>query len=632
MRYVITQRNSTFGSEIDTAIKHVTAAVVRALSQKRDIVVSYTATAIPSVLSHQVKLPLLVTETSKGNISLLQKLRGAADSAALYLRYHDDHIHHCYEPETALAKAVYDALERSRVEAIGTLSFQGVAVNIHLFREQVCQKNGYQCATRAEDIPIEEAYGLMLLEELSGQTGLPVMHHVVQLYRQCIDSHIGCVLTALTEQINNQNAFAATTRHLIALLGLEEDGTSKNSETEQQVPTLIQQGRKDHRQSESRIQENEQKKTDIVELSLKKSNSLDSRENDNHCFHHLRSVSKSHSEWRQSYVIPCYQENSNDDVTHYHAYSTQFDLIAEASELCDLAELDCLRVQLDQKLVHLQNIIARLANRLQRQLLAQKTQSWEFDLEEGLLDSNRLARIVTNPIHPLSFKREKEAHFLDTIVTLLIDNSGSMRGHPITIAAITADILTRTLERCGVKVEVLGFTTAAWKGGRSRTLWIDSDKPSNPGRLNDLCHLIYKDADVPWRRARRNFGLMLRDDLLKENIDGEALLWAYRRLIARYEQRRILLVISDGAPVDDSTLSANPQHYLERHLLETISWIENRSLVELIGIGIGHDVTRYYSHAVTLTDAEELSGVVLDQLITLFKERKTNKVTVHRRS
>lgn len=302
----------------------------------------------------------------------------------------------------------------------------------------------------------------------------------------------------------------------------------------------------------------------------------------------------------------------------YRIFTDRFDEVVEATELCDEEELGRLRSYLDQQLVHLQGAVTKLANRLQRRLMAQQSRSWDFDQEEGLLDAARLARVIINPAHSLSYKVEKDTEFKDTVVTLLIDNSGSMRGRPISIAAISADILARTLERCGVKVEILGFTTRAWKGGQSRERWLSEGRPPHPGRLNDLRHIVYKRADEPWRRARRNLGLMMREGLLKENIDGEALLWAHNRLIGRAEERRILMVISDGAPVDDSTLSVNSGTYLERHLRQVIAWIESRSPVELIAIGIGHDVTRYYSRAVTIMDAEQLGGTMIEQLASLF--------------
>jgi cobaltochelatase CobT len=316
---------------------------------------------------------------------------------------------------------------------------------------------------------------------------------------------------------------------------------------------------------------------------------------------------------------PTYDDRRNEPT--YHAFTTNFDEVVDANDLCDADELTRLRQLLDQQLSHLQAVVAKLANRLQRRLMAQQSRAWEFDLEEGLLDSARLARVVVNPMTPLSFKREKDMEFRDTVVTLLIDNSGSMRGRPITVAAMSADILARTLERCGVKVEVLGFTTRMWKGGQSRERWIAAGKPTNPGRLNDLRHIVYKAADAPWRRARKSLGLMLREGILKENIDGEALLWAHNRLVGRTEQRKILMVISDGAPVDDSTLSVNPGNYLERHLREVIEWVETHSPVELIAIGIGHDVTRYYRRAVTIVDAEQLGGTMLEKLAELFEEK-----------
>ncbi len=315
-----------------------------------------------------------------------------------------------------------------------------------------------------------------------------------------------------------------------------------------------------------------------------------------------------------------FNPKSNAGERPYHPYTTQFDQGVQAQDLCDAEELTRLRATMDQQLANLQGVVSKLANRLQRKLMAQQLRAWEFDLEEGILDAGRLSRVVTNPTQSLSFKMEQETQFRDTVVSLLIDNSGSMRGRPISVAALSADILARTLERCGVKVEVLGFTTKAWKGGQTRELWQAQGKPSQPGRLNDLRHIIYKPADAPWRRARTALGLMLREGILKENIDGEALLWAHQRLLARPEQRRILMVISDGAPVDDSTLSANPGNYLEKHLRDVIEWIETRSSVQLIAIGIGHDVTRYYRRAVTIVDAEELGGVVMRQLTALFDD------------
>ena len=328
---------------------------------------------------------------------------------------------------------------------------------------------------------------------------------------------------------------------------------------------------------------------------------------------------------------PDWKRNDVGDNQPYRPYTDEYDEIIHAAELCDNEELTRLRHQLDQQLSHLQGVVGKLANRLQRRLLAQQTRSWEFDLEEGVLDAGRLSRVVSDPVAPLSFKRETDTDFRDTVVTLLIDNSGSMRGRPITVAAMSADILARTLERCGVKVEILGFTTRSWKGGSSRENWVGQGKPKNPGRLNDLRHIIYKSADMPWRRARPSLGLMLREGLLKENIDGEALLWAHNRLLGRPEQRRILMVISDGAPVDDATLSANPGNYLERHLREVINFIETKSDVELTAIGIGHDVTRYYKRAVTIIDAEELGGTMMASLAELFDENNGQPASRGRR-
>jgi len=439
----------------------------------------------------------------------------------------------------------------------------------------------------------------------------------MEAWREAIESRCGPQLTKLARSMADQSAFAETTAALIHALGLIDDDD----------PSLQDDEPEDEDESESEeSSDGEQPRTGGTdsggEAALATDAGAAAEDGDDHP-EALAEGDLAPGAGDDAPAGPSPRRNdqsslSNMDGPLYHPYTNSFDEVTDAAALCDTEEITRLRQQLDQQLANLEGVVSRLANRLQRRLMAKQTRSWDFDLEEGLLDSGRLARVVVDPLHPLSFKMEKETDFRDTVVTLLIDNSGSMRGRPITVAAMSADILARTLERCGVKVEILGFTTRAWKGGNARERWVADGKPKNPGRLNDLRHIIYKDADQPWRRARRNLGLMLREGLLKEDIDGEALLWAHTRLLGRAEQRRILMVISDGAPVDDATLSANPGNYLERHLRDVIGWIEARSPVELTAIGIGHDVTRYYRRAVTLLDAEELGGTMMQNLAELF--------------
>ncbi|VBB69188.1 Aerobic cobaltochelatase CobT subunit [invertebrate metagenome] len=586
--------------------KQATAAAVRAVAKRGDIVVSYMVAGVPVTHDFQVHLPLPPPQTS------IELLRGTADSMALRLRYHNNGIHRLHQPMTFPAQLIYDAMEQVRVEALGALRLPGVAANVFAAHEQHCQHAGYQHAVQAEEVPVEQALSLLALEEFTNRRACPATHHIAELWRQHLDSKAAATLAELCRTVEDQNAFAVIVRQFIATLGLEEGKAEARREEgkaeavkreEDRTPYSSQAGTWEKRHKEDGEEER-------VEVSAASGAAV---------------LIPRRGEASGEPLSQRGSHRGSREPTGYHAYSTRFDQVVEAGGLCDPDELIHLRTQLDQQLVHLQGIVSRLANRLQRRLLARQTRIWEFDLEEGLLDSGRLARIVANPLHALSFKRERETDCRDTVVTLLIDNSGSMRGRPIAVAAMSADILARTLERCGVKVEVLGFTTSAWKGGRLRELWIRDHKPPRPGRLNDLQHIIYKSADTPWRRARKNLGLMLREGILKENIDGEALLWAYSRLAARYEQRRILMVISDGAPVDESTLSVNPGNYLERHLREVIAWIENNSPIELIAIGIGHDVTRYYRRAVAIMNAEELGGTVMKQLLALFMEEEPGR-------
>ncbi|MEE8276088.1 MAG: cobaltochelatase subunit CobT, partial [Alphaproteobacteria bacterium] len=491
---------------------------------------------------------------------------------------------------------------------------------------------GYARAATQEDVPLSEVLRVLARQAITGMEPPPAAKAMVDLWRPSLDARVLQDLSELRGRIADQQDFADAVRDMLTHLDFDlgpDDDSGSEDENENQGEG------EDDDASEAHGEGGEQDAADAaatLEGQLGEASDAEGADDQEADADGEMMPGSGDDEPGRPGQPPNFDPRRNAlDAEAYRAFSLDFDDIVEAADLCDADELTRLRQMLDQQLAALQGVIARLANRLQRRLLAKQTRSWDFNLDEGLLDSARLARVVTNPGSALSFKQEKEMEFRDTVVTLLIDNSGSMRGRPITVAAMCADILARTLERCGVKVEILGFTTRMWKGGQSRERWIAAGKPPNPGRLNDLRHIIYKPADAPWRRARKSLGLMLREGILKENIDGEALLWAHSRLIGRTEQRRILMVVSDGAPVDDSTLSVNPGNYLERHLREVIHYIETRSPVELLAIGIGHDVTRYYRRAVTVVDAEQLGGAVMDQLAALFDEDVPTAHTARRR-
>lgn len=547
-------------------------------------------------------------------------LRGQADSIALRLACHDDAIHRRYAPETTEARAAFDALEQARVESIGAQRMAGVADNIGAMLDERYQRGHYADVTSRDDAPLEDALALIARQRLTGLAAPPSAQKIVELWRATIEERAGAQLNKLSGAVEDQRHFARIVRDLLSDLDMasgEAPDESLSDEESEEAPQNPDEGEGEDKDDEESASAADMETALAAEDAQKEGES--------------ESAEAPYGETQEDSDAADLEEaaDARRPSTHtaersgadYRAYTTRFDETVRAEELCDLEELDRLRAYLDKQLLHLSSVVGRLANRLQRRLMAQQSRSWEFDLEEGVLDPARLPRIIIDPQQPLSFKREKDMEFRDTVVTLLLDNSGSMRGRPITVAATCADILARTLERCGVKVEILGFTTRAWKGGQSREAWIAEGKKPNPGRLNDIRHIIYKAADAPWRRARRNLGLMMREGLLKENIDGEALDWAHRRLLARSEQRRILMMISDGAPVDDSTLSVNPGNYLERHLRQVIHDIETKSPVELIAIGIGHDVTRYYRRAVTIVDAEELGGAMTEKLAELFSEK-----------
>jgi cobaltochelatase CobT len=604
------------------AFKSATAAVVKAISGREDANVVFTPIAnnqkLGGVPSGEVRLPLPPQKLTRENVV---RLRGAADAMALRLKHHNATIHARRMPIGKDAIDAYNAMEQTRAEALGVRQLQGVAQNIGAALEQRLALEGYAMARTHFQIQMGDALKVLIHDRCGGFDLGPTCKHIKEIYKSEFGEKLDSHLDALKEALGDQKTYADIERKIIETLELEKDDGGRELDDEESEAGDESQKNAEEKESESEQEKDQESSSGQSESqagSEQTEGDATEDDQDSQMASMLESAMEPGSDGKQMRPKPGHNEGRGQ--ARYKVYSTQFDQVEDAANLCDPEELARLRLQLDRQLAHLQGIVARLANRLQRRLMAQQQRSWDFDLEEGLLDASRLARIVANPMHSLSFKREKETTFRDTVVTLLIDNSGSMRGRPITIAAMTADILARTLERCGVKVEILGFTTSQWKGGQSRKHWAENGKPANPGRLNDLRHIVYKAADSPWRRARRNLGLMLREGILKENIDGEALAWAHNRLIQRHEQRRILMVISDGAPVDDSTLSVNPGNYLEQHLRDVIAYIENYSPVQLLAIGIGHDVTRYYRRAVTLMDADELGGAVMQELTDLFEE------------
>jgi len=547
----------------------------------------------------------------------LSILRGNADLLALKVKNHNEEIYSKYKPRGRQALQIYNAIEEARVEALGSINMPGSASNLNARNESNYKNSNLNNITNRDEAPIADAISLLVREILTGFASPKNTRDFVNLWRPWIEEKAVTELESLKDNIYDQEMFASRIGKLLTALDMgdqlgEGDEQLDNSNT----------------QADESLAEEDGAENDSSELSDEID--PDDAENMEDADETMDLEDMEGEEDGEESTAPDDRRNSEDEEVNqlkqqaYKVFTNEFDEEIAAEELCDTEELDRLRNYLDKQLLSLQGVVARLANKLQRKLMAQQNRSWDFDLEEGMLDTGKLVRVVTDPMSPLSFKLERDTDFRDTVVTLLLDNSGSMRGRPIMVAATCADILTRTLERCGVKAEVLGFTTKAWKGGQSREAWAEAGKPSKPGRLNDLRHIIYKSADIPWRRAKRNLGLMMREGLLKENIDGEALNWAHERLLNRPEQRKILMVISDGAPVDDSSLSVNSGNYLERHLRKVINNIENNSSVELIAIGIGHDVTRYYKKAITIVDAEELGGAITEKLAELFDENSTN--------
>ncbi len=588
------------------------AGAARALAKDAELdVVFASETASPAGRAARVPSPGPGLEPK-----LVAEARGAADSAALRLRYHDPRLHSSLAPSDPEARAVFDALETARVEALGARAMSGVRANLAELADSRIRGDAIVRARNAEEVPLATAVGLIVRERLTGEAPPKAARQGLKLVEPWIEDKAAAELDGLGLTLDDQAAFARLSRQLLEDLDLaaapeegeealeqegeEEDEEKGGDEGEDEGESAPKDGDSEMRAEQSEDSADEEGSADDLEV-----------DEDQLAEGEETGDSGRPGQVRRNWELA--------PPTDYKAFTTRFDEVIEARELCDEAELNRLRAYLDQQLGGLHNVVTKLANRLQRRLMAQQARSWDFDQEEGLLDASRLARVVVSPTHSLSYKVERDTEFRDTVVSLLIDNSGSMRGRPIAIAAICADILARTLERCGVATEILGFTTRAWKGGQSREAWLAEGRPPHPGRLNDLRHIVYKEAGEPYRHSRRNLGLMMREGLLKENIDGEALLWAHNRLIARPEERRILMVISDGAPVDDSTASANGGAYLERHLRQVIAWIEQRSPVELVAIGIGHDVTRYYDRAVTIMDAEQLGGAMVEQLVNLVR-------------
>jgi cobaltochelatase CobT len=586
--------------------KRAVSVAVRSLAAEPELEVSFSSEPA-SLKGLKARLPSPHRNLSASDIALV---RGTGDAYALRKAYHDEKVNSRFRPASPEGAAVFEAAEQARVEAIGALAMKGVAANLASGLEQRLLHRGLGKARVKDEAPLADVLGLMVRESLTGEKPPASLKQAVDLWRPLIEDKAGGDLAKLADVLRDQQAFARLTRAMLNHLALGDQSDSDPS-SDENAEGENPEGENDQGDDQNAQQEGEASET-----------AADSEDGEPVDSDAASEQSEDLSGEPEDGAKPQRHEAAfaHQDEWGYKIFTAEFDEEIAAADLCEAEELARLRSFLDQQLSSMQGVVSRLANKLQRLLMAQQNRHWEYDLEEGMLDASRLPRIIIDPMYPLSFKREKDTTFRDTCVTLLLDNSGSMRGRPIMVAAMCADILGRTLERVGVKTEILGFTTRAWKGGQAREKWLAAGKPPQPGRLNDLRHIIYKSGDEPWRRAKRNLGLMMREGLLKENIDGEALTWAHNRIVARPEQRKILMVISDGAPVDDSTLSVNAGNYLEQHLRRVIEEIETRSSIELTAIGIGHDVTRYYRKAVTIVDAEQLGGAMTEQLIELFAE------------
>jgi len=589
--------------------KRAMTATMRALAEDDELEVSFGPGA-PSARGNRMRVPLPsvgCTDTE------LNSVRGIGDQFALTLRHHDDVLHARYTPNGGPAQEMFQWIEEARVAAIGSMRMAGVAANLDARLETQCQQAAFDTITAETEAPLSVAVGLIVRQALTGRELPPSAENVVRFWREHVQDHAGEQIQALKNAVQDQAEFATLCRTIIADFGLaaDLDDQQDGDTNEDDIETM----------DESQDAESDFSPEDVMlddESMGEESADGDATMMEMDADMDMDESGAESDPDEAPVPMPDEAGRITKDI-NYTAYTESFDETIRAEDLCDAEEMARLRQVLDQQLVPLQHTTSKLANRLQRRLMAKQNRTWEFDLEEGVLDAARLSQVITDPMNPLAFKQEKEMKFRDTVVTLLIDSSGSMRGRSITIAAMCADILGRTLERCSVRVEILGFTTRAWRGGQSREQWINDGKAPNPGRLNDIRHIIYKAADDTWARTRRNIGLMMREELLKENIDGEALIWAHNRVVTRTEDRKILMVISDGLPVDNSTLLVNPSNYLEQHLKYAIEMIEDHSPVELVAIGIGHDVTHHYKRAVTITDAEQLGGAMTEQLADLFE-------------
>ena len=585
-------------SEVIEEFKKSLSATIKSIGKNEDLEINYVKEN-PSIIGNTINLTEPNIENIKNNLTYL---RAEADSLALEFRLHSKEIHNNFINNDELSNEIVNALEQTRIEVKGSQEFKGIGNNLNLKHIRDLKKISQQST---KDILIT-AFRYISYEELIGQNLGNESNKFKKILKEKLKTNYNNFFSELKKNIHNQEKFSQTIIKKLEELGLLNKN-SENSQNKEPDENEIDDNQED-KQNDN--QNNEESSEANIEMQSSETNieqSVSTEQNDE--------MGDDSSDTEFDYFPKI---DSLENLETYKIYNHDFDEIINAEELCDLQELEKLRRSLDQQVFNFQPLIIKIANRLQRRLLAQQNRHWDFNMEEGYLDTSKLAKIVANPDNKLSYKIEREIEFKDTIVSLLIDNSGSMRGRPITVAALCSDILAKTLERCLIKSEILGFTTKAWKGGKSREIWIKNGKPSNPGRLNDLRHIIYKSADSPWRRSKKNLGLLLKEGILKENVDGEALYWAYKRLLNRQEKRKILVVISDGAPVDDSTLSVNPGNYLEKNLRDVINNIESNKNVELIAIGIGHDVSRYYAKAVTIMDVDQLGEVLLNELSTIF--------------
>ncbi len=597
--------------------KKALAEATKVMADDPELAVTYSVDPAGQT-SETIRLPQISRRMTRDEVLLA---RGTADAFALRHKFHDPKVAARYMPQGQMAQDLYEAMETARIEAVGARYMPGTAGNIDAKIGSEAQRKGYDQITQAADAPLSVAAGYLIRNLATGRDLPKGADNVMELWRGFIEDHCGGTLENLEDTLSDQQAFAKFARQLISDMGYadqlgddpdnldddQEDEAEEGSDDNQDEPDSTGEDESEGEDAEASPEQTQEEQQDASQAQVSMDDQADAEMGE-----------ETEMPDGEAPLEPPAPQPVSDADPDYRVYETDFDEEIAAEDLAEPVELERLRAYLDQQLEPLKGAVSRLANKLQRRLQAQQNRSWEFDREEGILDAGRLARIVASPTTPLSFKVEKDTDFRDTVVTLLLDNSGSMRGRPISIAAICADVMARTLERCDVKVEILGFTTKAWKGGQAREKWLAEGRAASPGRLNDLRHIIYKSADAPWRRTRPNLGLMMKEGLLKENIDGEALEWAHRRMVARQEQRKVLMVISDGAPVDDSTLSVNPANYLEKHLRDVIAMVEKRKAVELVAIGIGHDVTRYYERAVTITDVEQLAGAMTEQLASLF--------------